>query len=277
MGHIDAHVHVWTQDFDRYPIAPEYTPADMKPPTFTPEELFSHCKPSGVDRIVLIQMSYYGFDNSYMLDTMAKWPEAFGGVAIIDHTQAGVADEMAAVREQGVRGFRVQPDAADPATWLEDDAYQRMMGVAGELGMAICALIDPEYLAAVGRAAQAFPATNFVVDHLSRTGALGPIEQAHVDAMCALAPNPNCSVKVSAFYALGEKTPPHHGLIPMIRQVYEALGPDRLMWASDCPFQVDNETYEDSISLVRDGLDFLSDCDKEAMLTRTAERVYFGD
>ncbi len=26
-------------------------------------------------------MSYYGFDNSYMLDTMAKWPEAFRRMA----------------------------------------------------------------------------------------------------------------------------------------------------------------------------------------------------
>ena len=62
MGFIDAHVHVWTPDTAHYPLGPGYTKDDMKPPSFTPQELFKHCKPAGVDRINLIQMSYYGFD-----------------------------------------------------------------------------------------------------------------------------------------------------------------------------------------------------------------------
>lgn len=62
MHFIDAHVHVWTPDTARYPLAEGYKKEDMKPPSFTPEELFKHSKPSGVDRINLIQMSFYGFD-----------------------------------------------------------------------------------------------------------------------------------------------------------------------------------------------------------------------
>ena len=42
MGYIDAHVHVWTPDVDHYPLAPGYKKEDMKPPSFTPEELFRH-------------------------------------------------------------------------------------------------------------------------------------------------------------------------------------------------------------------------------------------
>jgi len=62
MHYIDAHVHVWTPDTARYPLAGGYKKEDMKPASFTPEELFKHCKPAGVDRINLIQMSFYGFD-----------------------------------------------------------------------------------------------------------------------------------------------------------------------------------------------------------------------
>lgn len=275
MPFIDAHVHVWNQDLERYPLAPEFAPENMAPPTFTPSELFSHAKASGVDRIVLIQMSFYGFDNSYMLDAIARWPDVFGGVAVIDHAADDAADVMAQLRQKGVRGFRIQPRGASPADWLSDDAYRRMCGVAGELGMAICPLIDPEYLPAVGRAAQAFPQTTFVVDHLGRIGIGGRIEQAQIDDLCALSEHANCLVKVSAFYALGQKRPPHEDLIPMIRQVYQSFGAERLMWATDCPFQVGNETYEDSISLVRDRLEFLTEADKESILTRTAERVFF--
>jgi hypothetical protein len=48
------------------------------------------------------------------------------------------------------------------------------------------------------------------------------------------------------------------------------------MWESDCPFQVVDHTYEDSIALVRDRLDFLSEDDRRWLLARTAERLLFS-
>ena len=64
-------------------------------------------------------------------------------------------------------------------------------------------------------------------------------------------------------------------LVALIKRLHEAFGPKRLMWASDCPFQTVGETYEDSISLVRDRLDFVTAEDKEWMLRRTAEESFF--
>ena len=42
---IDSHVHVWTPDTVRYPLAGGFKKADMAPASFTPEELFHHSKP----------------------------------------------------------------------------------------------------------------------------------------------------------------------------------------------------------------------------------------
>jgi predicted TIM-barrel fold metal-dependent hydrolase len=62
----------------------------------------------------------------------------------------------------------------------------------------------------------------------------------------------------------------------MIRRLVDAFGPQRLMWASDCPFQVQGEhTYESSIALIRDQIDFLSETDKQWLLRKTAEKVFF--
>jgi hypothetical protein len=66
-GFIDAHVHLWTRDFLKYPLAPGVNAADMQPPAFLPSDILRHATPSGVTRIVLVQMSYYRTDNSYML------------------------------------------------------------------------------------------------------------------------------------------------------------------------------------------------------------------
>src|SRR5262249_17051513 len=107
MAYIDAHVHVWTADTNRYPLAPGFKPEDMKPASFTPEELFKHCKPAGVERINLIQMSYYRFDNRYMLETMARFPDTFVGTAIVDPQDAEVEQQMAELAKKRVRAFRI--------------------------------------------------------------------------------------------------------------------------------------------------------------------------
>ncbi|HEY2838710.1 MAG TPA: hypothetical protein VGJ26_06165, partial [Pirellulales bacterium] len=59
-GAIDAHVHVWTPDTKKYPLAAGHRRDEMKPASFTPEELWKLARPCGVSRVVLVQMSFYG-------------------------------------------------------------------------------------------------------------------------------------------------------------------------------------------------------------------------
>ena len=115
-GAIDAHVHVWTRDTDRYPLKPGAKKADvMKPPSFTPDELMAHASPQGVDRVVLIQMSFYGHDNTYMLDTIAAAPKTYVGVALVDETAADLPAHLKALRARGVRGASCVASAAAAA------------------------------------------------------------------------------------------------------------------------------------------------------------------
>ena len=284
MEWIDAHVHVWTPDSERYPRGESYPIPEridavnlrIEPDDFSPEVLLGHARPSGVSRVVLIQMSFYNTDNRYMLDSIKAYPDVFRGVAFVDHESGRVADEMADLLQQGVTGFRIIPEPGTADRWLQSRGYDAMWRAAGENGQAICPLLNPDALAEVDRMCGRFPGTTVVVDHLGRIGADGIIREGDVDALCSLASHQNVYVKVSAFYALGRKAPPHDDLVPIIRRVYDAYGPERLMWASDCPFQVLNESYEDSIALVRARLDFLSTDDRNWMLGGTAEKVFFA-
>ena len=270
-GYIDAHVHVWTPDTVRYPLADGFTKKSMQPPSFTPEQLFAHCKPCGVDRITLIQMSYYRYDNSYMLDMMKKHKGVFSGVAVID-AHAKPRATMRSLAKQGVRGFRIQP-----GKWLEDEGMNTMWSTGADDGLAMCGLINPDFLPTVDKMCAKFPRTPVVIDHFSRIGADGTIRKGDLDNLCALARHKSSHVKTSAFYALGKKKAPYLDLGPMIRRLLDAFGPERLMWASDCPFQVvKGHEYAPSIDLVRDRLDFLSDGDRDWLLRKTAEKVYFG-
>jgi len=274
-GYIDAHVHVWTSDTERYPLAAGHSKQRMATPSFTPEELFAHARPCGVTRVVLIQMSYYGWDNSYMLDMMRKHKGVFSGVACVDEG-AEPAQKMRALAREGVRGFRIVAGSQSPERWLDREPMAGMWKCGSEEGLAICPLMNPQHLAALDAMCRRFPATAVVVDHFARIGVDGEIRQPDLDNLCRLARHKNVRVKLSAFYALGKKQAPYLDLAGMVRCLLEAFGPERLMWASDAPFQVlGGHCYRDSIDLIRSRLDFLSAGDRDWLLRRTAEETFF--
>jgi predicted TIM-barrel fold metal-dependent hydrolase len=277
MNAIDAHSHIWTPDTRAYPLAAGFRRSEMQPPSFTVEELLAQIKPVGVNRVVLIQMSFYGYDNRYMLDAIRTHPGTFRGVAVIDQNAADPAADMKSLKRQGVRGFRIFPKNERIDDWLGAPSMHRMFAIAAAERMAMCCLIDPDALPALDRMCRDFPETPVVIDHLCRIGVGGTIPEVELKSLCDMARHKHVNVKVSAFYALGKKQAPYLDLAPMIRRVFEAFGPERLMWATDSPYQVvGGHNYKDSIELIRSRLDFLSASDREWLLHKTAERVFFS-
>ncbi|HEX4148925.1 MAG TPA: amidohydrolase family protein [Pirellulales bacterium] len=283
-GYIDAHSHIWTPDRAAYPLAEGFDVGAMQPPSFTPVELFEHCRPAGVSRVVLIQMSFYRFDNSYMLDSLERYPGVFSAVGIVDEQAPQVGERMRALARRGVRGFRISP-GIQPAgaarvpleKWLDSAGMAAMWSAATEQKLAICPLINPEVLPAIDRMCGRYPAATVVIDHFARIGLAGSPRAEDLDQLCRLARFDQVYVKTSAFYALGAKQAPYLDLAPQLRRLRDAFGAERLMWASDCPFQVQKgHTYAASIALVRERLDFLSADEREWMLKKTAAKVFFG-
>jgi predicted TIM-barrel fold metal-dependent hydrolase len=273
-GYIDAHVHVWTPDVTRFPRAMDGSA--YKPLSFTPEELWAVARPCGVSRVVLVQMSFYGTDNSYMLDAIKRYPGDFAGIGIVDSEAPGVQAEMLRLLTLKVRGYRITPRSGGSG-WLDTPGMQAMWRCGAQNRIAMCPLIGASAVASVDKMCEKFPDTPVVIDHMARTGVDGTLHEADIRALCALARYKNVHVKVSAFYALGKKQYPYTDLIPLIRALYDSFGPQRLMWASDSPFQVQKpHTYIGSIELVRDRLDFLSKEDREWLLRKSAEKVFFS-
>jgi predicted TIM-barrel fold metal-dependent hydrolase len=276
-NYIDAHVHVWTTDVERYPLAAGFSKDQMRPPSFTPEELLALAKPLGVGRIVLIQMNFYGFDNSYMLDCIRQFPGVFSGVAQVDEQGADPAAEMKRLKELGVRGVRIRPPRRGAQGWLDGAGMRVMWAAAAKERIAMCPLIDPDDLLAVDRMCHAFPETPVVVDHFARIGGDGKFREADLRQLCDLAKHRHTYVKLSAFYFLGAKRPPYTDVLPMIRRLMGAFGPERLMWATDSPYQVESpHSYQASLELIRDRLDGVSQSDRQWILGRTAASLFFN-
>jgi predicted TIM-barrel fold metal-dependent hydrolase len=276
-GWIDAHAHVWSDDVSKYPLAGKFKVTDLVPRTFLPEPLLELAGKNGVRRVVLIQHQvYHGTDNSYMIDTLAAFPGRFSAVAYVDAARDDVVSELERLRKQGVRGLRICAGDGGKAKWSDSDNMKALWKRGAEIGVAMCPQVSPDYLPEVDRMCSDFRDTTVVIDHFAKIGHDGQVRPADLERLAGLARFKNVHAKLSAFYGHGDKKPPYDEIVPIIRRVYEAFGPERLMWASDCPYQLFGaNTYEDSIGLVRDKLDFVSDSDRQWMLRKTAERVFF--
>ncbi len=185
-NYIDAHVHVWTPAVTTFLRPASASGPTYKPDSFTPEQLLAIARPSGVARIVLIQMSFYGTDNSYLLDAIKRYPDTFVGVGIVDHHSPDVRNEMIRLLSLKVNGYRILP-GSDTAGWLDAPGMQVMWQCGAEKRIAMCPLIDPNAIASVDRMCGKFPDTPVVIDHMARIGADGIIRETDIRPLCGLA------------------------------------------------------------------------------------------
>ncbi|MFO0867163.1 MAG: amidohydrolase family protein [Gemmataceae bacterium] len=275
---IDSHVHAWSATAS---VIRSATPE----PSFRRRSRIhggrlaaAAATPHGVTRFNVIQISFFGIDNSCLLDVIAADRERFVGTAVIDPLVDRPDLAMAPLIERGIRAFRIHPKLSGQpaATWLQPSGYERMFAFAAQRNLGMSCLIEPAGFAEIDRMCRRFPETPVLIDHLGRIGLDGEIREVDIDALCGLAFHPRVMVKISAFYALGKKLPPYLDLTELIRRVVQAFGAGRCMWASDSPYQTHApHTYGASIALIR-SLDFLSDSEREQILRATAERFFFA-
>jgi len=284
-GYVDAHSHLWSSDRTDYPLARGAKEEDVQPKSFGIGEFFEVTRPEGVTRVVGIGHNvHFGTDARYLVDLMKARPGQVAVQAYVD-LNADPTKQMADLKAQGVAAFRVV--LLDP--WKdylpESHPIFRAYEFAGMQRLVVCPLTNASWLAQLDRLSQTFPATTVVIDHFARIGIEGFLQQPPVPSeinpqdvanLVKLARHPLVNVKISAYYALGHHTPPYDDMIPFIKQLIQAYGPERLMWGSDSPYQLaPGQGYRASIALIRDRLD-VTVPDREWLLRKTAERVYFS-
>jgi hypothetical protein len=107
MAVVDSAVHVWKKD-PAYPWAKE---AAASPPgkDASAEELLELMDANSVDKTVIVQPICYRYDNSYVQDTIAKWPERFAGVARVDPEDRESPEALEKLTAAGFVGVRFGP------------------------------------------------------------------------------------------------------------------------------------------------------------------------
>lgn len=141
-----------------------------------------------VRRAVLIAHGgIYGFDNTYMIESAAAYPDQLRVVAAIDVDKLSPEDVEAAMWDllpQRVTGFRIERlcDKGNPA-WLHSPGMDAMWRVAAETGQAVCAMMHPEDIEHIDVMCERFPDTIVVLDHLASVRNLRNHFQASIDCV----------------------------------------------------------------------------------------------
>lgn len=265
---IDMQVHVWR------PLRPGEQWDPVWPPhrePFLVEDLLAAMDETGVDRAVLVTPASVGFNDGYLLEAAGRWPQRFAVMGRIDPTASGAPERLATWLDQpGMVALRFGIPVEPWITWLRDGALDWCWPEAERLGIPT-SVYAPGSTNCLGPIAARHPDLTLIVDHLALPLRTGPAAFSELGEVLDLARYPNVFVKVSALPLYSSEPFPFRDLHPHIRRVYDAFGPQRMMWGSDLSRM--RCTYREALGLFAEGCDFLSADDRSWILGRTAARV----
>lgn len=221
---VDAHTHVFRRDLAMAPNR-RYTP-DYDA---TPKDLLSHLDSQRLDRAVLVQPSFLGTDNSYMLAAIAAEPARLRGVAMLapDLSDRHL-DELAQAGVVGVRFNLVGASLPE----LRSAAWKTLLRRIVALGWHVELHREARDLRPLIESALEAGA-RVVVDHYGRPDPILGLTDGNLDALLAVASSRRVWVKLSAAYRCTSN--PEGFEREAALHFLEAFGPDRLVWGSDWP------------------------------------------
>lgn len=225
-GAVDSHAHVIgsaaVRDIDRHP-----TPF----PPATTDIYLDTLRAHEVQFGILTAPSFYGTDNTVLLDALKQSGERLKGTVIVD--PAISESELALMQAAGVCGLRLNwvrlhQDRPD----LNSSQYKSLLSKAKNLGLHIEIYLEGEYLP------QVFPVlhaskVDLVIDHFGHPaeGAQATRSQGFLSLLDAL-DRGRTWVKLSAPYRLRDCDPSALTKEILSRQ----YGAARVLWATDWPW-----------------------------------------
>lgn len=230
---IDCHAHVFLHNL---PMPDKRrAPSGYDAP---PEQFLALQDANAVTHGVIVQPSFLGTDNSYLVDVLRRYPRRLRGIAVV---KPSIADEeLDSLHQAGVMGIRLNqvglaaPDFAAPA-WrsLLQRLQQRGMQVevhqtARELPPLIAPLLDA--------------GLNVVVDHFGRPDPALGIDDPGFRYLLAQGGSRRLWVKLSGAYRNGANGRGEVVALQAMPLLREHLGLERMMWGSDWPHTLFEKT-----------------------------------
>jgi len=227
-GACDTHVHI-VGAADRYPYTAKraYTP-----PEASVDQLRALHRALQVDRVVIVQPSFYGTDNSCTMDAVRSLGSSARAIVVIDEKTPD--SELESMRRNGASGVRLNlatagvTDPAASAHFLRN-AVERIR----PLGWHVQLNTEPKLIAALKKDFDALPVT-MVFDHFGGADAARGVNDPGFDALLDLVRSGKAYVKISATNLFSTE-PPHYAGYAAMAKALIAANPERILWGTNWP------------------------------------------
>ena len=266
-GSCDAHFHVFEPGFPHVP-EPLYTFPDG-----TLDAYLALLEVLGIDRMVLVQPTFYGADNALGLEVLRRVGSRARAVVRIDEDVSDA--ELDRYHDLGVRAVRLDLFArADQPTAEIIDHIRRTAARTRVRGWHL-QFYSP---GGVVRDLLPFLATfdePFVIDHMGYMKADDGLTAADSDLLLeVLRDNENCWIKLSGAYRIAKDKP--LSTVAGLGRALVGARADHLLWGSDWPHLPDGQ--RDTGELLELLADWAPDpADRHRILVESADRLFFAD
>jgi L-fuconolactonase len=276
---VDAHLHVWDA------TAAGKDPGPMKvgysaQATASLELFLDYMDEAGVERAVFVQPWFHHWDNSYIAGALARYPDKFRGVCVVDPRGPEAPKALREWRARGFTGLRLRPlregENPAPGPWLGTEDTLPLWEAIAETDTIVCPMHAGTQLRNLPPLLARYPSVRIVIDHLNNPVPQEGVEQPIFAAVLEMARFPNVYVKLSGFHHWCPDRYPYRSALPFIEAAVKAFGADRCMWGSDFPHVLAGCGYVRSRHFLPREARFLSAAELSAVMGGTAERLWFG-
>lgn len=270
---LDAHQHFWRYDAKQYPWMPagskltrDWLPADLA-------ELQASIK---FDGSIAVQARQSLAESDWLLGLADADDRVAGVVGWVDLRSPKVDEDLDRLSRHpkfvGVR--HVVQDEPDDRFLLGKD-FLRGIALLPKYKVRYDILIYPRQLPATLEFVEKFPEHPFVLDHIAKPNVKEGTFEPWASQMRKLAAFPNLMCKVSGMVTEAD----HRAWKPddferYLDHVFEAFGPERLMWGSDWPVCLLAAEYEAVYRLVDNYTKGLSVEHRDALFGENCARFY---
>ncbi|MFO1023452.1 MAG: amidohydrolase family protein [Planctomycetales bacterium] len=234
---IDTHLEVWTNDPKfpfRHPENPNLPFQKIQGPI---ENQVAQMKEFGLKYAVLINPRFYGWDNSYIADSLKRFPHLFVAHGLLDPLNPKAAEKLRYwVQEHNFQGMRFSPIYHPNSTWLNDKGQYPLWKEAEKLGVVFNYYIAPHQMPMLEEMCGRFPGVKVVVDHAGKPDLKLKDPWPEFRKMFRLKKFPQVWISNSEPYEMSEvKKYPYPDTWPFYKAIYEEFGGKQIIWGTGYP------------------------------------------
>ncbi len=268
---VENTLHMFAEDQTRFPL---HRNAPYKPAPNSLDQYIAFVKEAQLDHTVLVQPEPYQDDESYIEYCFNREPSHgyFKATCLDDPIDPATPARIEALAKRNpnrIVGMRMHEMSAPGAPFetsgairnrdMKNPAMKKVLRKLGDLGMILQVQLIPHHARGLGELCSGFRKVPVLIDHF---GLIARGTAAEYENVLALSKMPQFYMKIS-------QLPPNPKAA--VRRVYDAFGPDRLIWGS---YGTTMQAFDQALAQIDDVFDFTPETERAKIRGGNAMKLF---